>query len=53
MRIKLGNLNNCAVPLLSRATANLCCYNYNMNPKHSTIVYDPILPHSMIDIIYL
>ena len=28
MRAKLANLNDCAVPFLSRAAVNLCWYNY-------------------------
>ena len=28
MRAKLANLNNCAVPFLSRAAVNLCWYHY-------------------------
>ena len=28
MRDKLANLNHCAVPFLSRAAVNLCCYDY-------------------------
>ena len=28
MRTKLANLNDCAVPFLSRATANFCWYSY-------------------------
>ena len=28
VRAELANLNNCAVPFLSRAAVNLCWYNY-------------------------
>ena len=30
MRVKLANLNHCAVPFLSHAAANLCWYNINI-----------------------
>ena len=32
MRAKLANLNDCAVPFLSRAGANLCWYYYTAAP---------------------
>ena len=31
MRTKLANINDCAVPFLSRAAANSCWYYYNTN----------------------
>ena len=31
MRAKLANLNDCALPFLRRAAANLCWYNYTSN----------------------
>ena len=34
MRAKLGTLNHCAVPFLSRAGANLCWYYYTIMYTH-------------------
>ena len=46
MRAKLASVNDCAVPFLSRAAANLCCYYYRPRPRYSLLVESPI-PHKM------
>ena len=37
MRADLAVLNNCAVPFLSRAAVNMCCYYILMKQKRSFI----------------